>query len=82
MGIGKRTVYVSKEELEELLGLPEGAEILAVRPNSAPNQGWEFLVVSAGEIEGLTVVDNGEVNLRKKMSIQSLAKWKETRSGE
>ncbi len=53
MKIAKRTLFVGEKRLEELFGLPEGVEILAVRK---AHNGWEFLLASAGEM----FADNGE----------------------
>jgi hypothetical protein len=49
MRLAKRTLFVPKQKLEEFFGLPEGVEIMGVRPSSHAN-GWEFMLVSAGEV--------------------------------
>lgn len=48
MSIAKGKVYVTKERLAEIFGLPEGVEIIAVRPKEL-DDAFEFLVVSAEE---------------------------------
>lgn len=50
MKLAKRTLFVPKKKLEEFFGLPEGVEIMGVRPSSRHEQGWEFMLVSAGEV--------------------------------
>lgn len=49
MKLAKRTLFVDKKKLEQFFGLPEGVEIMGVRPSSHAN-GWEFMLVSAGEV--------------------------------
>lgn len=53
MGIGKRTLRVSKKELKELFELPEGIEILSVRASKGfpDGEAIEFLLVSPEEVE-------------------------------
>lgn len=49
MKLAKRTLFVDRANLQELLGLPDGVEIMGVRPSSIED-GWEFLLASAGEV--------------------------------
>lgn len=76
MKIAKRTLFVDKEKLEDVLGLPEGVEILAVRPNTGLN-GWEFLIASAGEVSigdtKITIYQEGDVNNYRRISLDTLA---------
>jgi hypothetical protein len=53
VGVAKRTLRVSRKEMEELFGLPEGVEILAVRPSRGfeGDDDFEFLLVSGEEVE-------------------------------
>ena len=50
MKLAKRTLFVGKEKLEEFFELPEGVEIIGVRPSAHHPNGWEFMLVSAGEV--------------------------------
>lgn len=57
MSIAKGRVAISKEELAKLFKLPEGVEIIAVRPKETTEDTFEFLVASAEE----TIVTKKEV---------------------
>ena len=48
MTVAKGKLFVSAEQLSALLQLPEGVEILALRPK-VHDDGFEFLLVSAEE---------------------------------
>ena len=77
MKIAKRTLFVEKKKLEEFFGLPEGVEIMAVRPSSGFTNGWEFLIASAGEVEigdtKITIIQEDDNSLYRRISLDTLA---------
>lgn len=60
--IAKRTLLVTKEQLAEVFNLPEGVEVLAVRANKGYEDGFEFLLASAGEVE----VNGSKITIEQK----------------
>jgi hypothetical protein len=74
--IAKRTLLVSKKELEAELGLPDEVEIIAVRPVSGLESGWEFLLASAEEVDGITVYQDGNFGINRRISLQHLKELK------
>jgi hypothetical protein len=79
VGVGKRTLRVSRKELEQMFGLPEGVEILAVRASKgySDEQDFEFLLASAGEVEvnGFKVTveqRDGDFGLTRSIGLQTL----------
>ena len=81
MALGKRTLRVSKKELGELFGLPEGVEILAVRASKGfpDGESIEFLLVSPEgvEVNGHQVTveqKEGDFGLIRVLSLSTLQK--------
>jgi len=81
MGIGKRTLRVSKKELKELFELPEGIEILAVRASKGfpDGESIEFLLVSPVEVEinghKVTIEQNeNDLGLIRTLGLETLKK--------
>lgn len=66
MSVAKGKLFVTAEQLQSLLGLPEGVEILALRPK-LQNEGFEFLLVSTEETvltrKGVSIGQLPNVNL-------------------
>lgn len=48
MSVAKGKFFVSKEQLQKMLLLPDGVEILAIKPKEFED-GFEFIIVSAEE---------------------------------
>jgi hypothetical protein len=77
MKIAKRTLRISKRSLEELFGLPEGVEILAVTPSKHVNNEYEFTLVSAGEVmlddeRKLTCYQDDELAIYRPITLDTL----------
>lgn len=66
--IAKRTLYIDNKELEKLFNLPEGVEILSVK---SVDYGFEFLLVSAEEVEGVTIKQDG-AGLFRRLTMRAL----------
>ncbi|AYP68214.1 hypothetical protein PQE75_gp082 [Bacillus phage vB_BcoS-136] len=79
MKIAKRTLFATNEKLAEVFGLPEGVEILAVRKTY--DEGFEFLIASAGEVElngcKVTVESNSPVSMVRRLSLDTLQEIRE-----
>jgi hypothetical protein len=69
MKIAKRTLRITQEELLELLGLPEGIEILEVSQNKMDND-IDFLLGSAGEVE----INGEKITIERNPSHQGIVR--------
>lgn len=67
--IAKGIVYASKEKLAELLSLPDGVELLAIKAKEMED-GFEFLVVSEQETD---ITKKGvPIGRMRRVSVESL----------
>ena len=75
MKIAKRTLFVDRNQLRKLLGLPEEIEIMGVRPGRF-GEGWELLLASAGEVSmgetKLTITSDYAVGEIRRISLDTL----------
>jgi hypothetical protein len=74
--LAKGKVFVSKEKLSELLSLPEGVELIAVKVNQS-DEGYEFLVMSAEET--VCTKKNVGMNLLRRTSVDTLEHFNKSR---
>jgi len=74
MSVAKGKFFISKEQLGELVGLPEGVEILAVKAKEFED-GFEFLIVSPEKVDGVTV-ENTPIGQIRRTSYNSLQERK------
>lgn len=73
--LGRRPVYVSFEELKEILGLPKEVNIYNV---TTDKDSLQFEIVSAEPIDGLTIAVPQEGNgLIRRISPNSIKAWNE-----
>ncbi|MEE5181001.1 hypothetical protein JDW21_18725 [Bacillus subtilis] len=66
MKIARRDLFVGFEELEKLLGLPDGVEIEEIKKDS---YGWTIKLISAGEVflgdTKVTIIQDREMDYRR-----------------
>lgn len=72
--LAKGKVFVSMEKLAEILSLPKGVEIIAVKPKGNAEEGFEFLVMSAEET--LCTKKNVGMNLLRRVGVETLERYK------
>jgi hypothetical protein len=77
--LAKGKVYVTLDKLAELLSLPEGVEIIAVRPKNVSDEGFEFLVMSAEET--VCTKKNAPVGMLRRTSVETLETFKTGNKG-
>lgn len=72
--LAKGKVFVTTEKLAELFSLPEGVEIIAIKPKGGVDEGFEFLVMSAEE----TVCTKKDIPMSqmRRVSVDTLEKNK------
>lgn len=70
--LAKGKVYITKEELEKLLCLPEGVEIVSVNTGEY-NESFEFVVMSAEET--IVTVEDVSLSGMRRTSVKSLKKY-------
>ena len=64
--LAKGNVCIRMEELKELIGLDENAEIVSV---NLDGHGVELKIISSEPIEGITQIQNGEIMRRKHIKL-------------
>lgn len=79
MSIAKGKVFITKEKLSELFGLPEGVEVLSIKELDLEH-GYELVVASAEE----TVVTkkNTPISFMRRVFVDELLKEKEKHKNE
>jgi hypothetical protein len=78
--IAKRKLFVTKKQLQEIFGLPEDIEVMDVNSSNNWNdeQSFEFLLVSAGEVEvnghKITTEVKDGIGLQRRLGLETLDK--------
>jgi hypothetical protein len=76
MKLGRRTVFVSKKDLEKIFSIPKGVEIIGIKEAGGLQRGWDFELISAGEVSvgetKVTVITDDDNTLIRKVSPETL----------
>lgn len=78
MNVPRRPLYVSYEKLKEVLDIPDEIDIIKIKviDNNAGVDGIELLLISAGEVDGVTKVWQGEGTNVRRIAVELLKEIK------